>query len=1165
MASKRSMELAMRIAVDIEQAQKALPVLQRGLSSIKDAGSAAGVGFDALAQKSTKVAQALDKASRSSSESAGRMEEAGASAAKGAAGMEAAGGSAKAMSADVAAAADRVRASGTAVQKTVADEIRMIGELDARLQRGAASMADLAETETLLDRAMSRGLLSTEDYNNALKALDKQGGALARTERQREQAVDGAVGRYDKASVKLQKLEQDERALKVAVDSGRISREQYNRALSDLTAQRNAVKNADALSRSMGAGAVSAGQYQAAMRQLPAQITDITTSLATGMPIWMVAVQQGGQIKDSFGGIGPAARAVAAAINPMVLAVGGTAAVLGSMAYMAQRGYTELLSLESAIIANGGSSGRTAGQLNQLAGEVGGLVKDYDLARASVEQLTRSGQLSGKTLDDASRAAAALAKLTGDSIDSTTAKISELAKSPTETLRKLSDQYGFLTVEVYEHVRSLEEQGRETDAVRVAVEYMADVYTERLKRVQDATRGLTGFVSQLRQEWQAFTEDLKNISNPTLEIDIAKTQQQLAALRSGAFVAPRYLSDQNRANDIAELERRLALLKAQKEDQDELASGEAFVTGLRRKGVAVADDLARALDSGASKAEKLRKATAEVADQFRTLRAISPGSDLLKGVVFGDDGSVSGGAYDRRVKQLQSQFRETTPKARKSDAQKDEAAAQRELERLKQQIQLVGTLDEMHKKATEKARIEAAIAEGEFKNATARTKQELLDKAAEKDLADQRLDADRQLLGVRDRIAQLQGQGPDAELAKTRRELNLLKQELERLGETAKAADVTKLLNLSEASTRFKTLQETYNQTIGAIALDQQRIQVELQAGLITEAQAQDRIVAVYQKKLGTIREIVPEMREIALTLKDPAVIAAVDQIELKLQEMGQTTSLLQQSIRNTLEGSFKNLFMSLVTQTDSLSDSIANFFSSLALGIAEFAAAQLAQAAAMRLMSLFPGSSGGGDGAQEMTKAATVAAAAGAAIGLGAAKLETSATTLGSSGLGLVIGAQAVSKAASQMQAAAAAMAVSSAASFATGGWTGPGGKYQPAGIVHADEFVLRQEVVRQSGAKTFLSAFNRVGMAAIGGWRDGYAEGGPVSLGQPMSVSQPMARMVATGAPASQAPRIGLRMVNVVEPSLLANYLDDPGSDHVFINKINRNSEAIRQVLGG
>ena len=66
-------------------------------------------------------------------------------------------------------------------------------------------------------------------------------------------------------------------------------------------------------------------------------------------------------------------------------------------------------------------------------------------------------------------------------------------------------------------------------------------------------------------------------------------------------------------------------------------------------------------------------------------------------------------------------------------------------------------------------------------------------------------------------------------------------------------------------------------------------------------------------------------------------------------------------------------------------------------------------------------------------------------------------------------------------------------------------------------------------------------------------------------MSVSQPMVRMAAAATPPSQAPSIGLRMVNVVEPSLLENYLDDPGSDHVFVNKISRNSASIRQVLGG
>lgn len=77
----------------------------------------------------------------------------------------------------------------------------------------------------------------------------------------------------------------------------------------------------------------------------------------------------------------------------------------------------------------------------------------------------------------------------------------------------------------------------------------------------------------------------------------------------------------------------------------------------------------------------------------------------------------------------------------------------------------------------------------------------------------------------------------------------------------------------------------------------------------------------------------------------------------------------------------------------------------------------------------------------------------------------------------------------------------------FARGGYTGPGGKWQPAGIVHAGEFVHRQEVVRQPGALAFLARFNREGMAALR--RNGYAAGGLVSnLAMPSltrSASQP------------------------------------------------------------
>ncbi len=83
----------------------------------------------------------------------------------------------------------------------------------------------------------------------------------------------------------------------------------------------------------------------------------------------------------------------------------------------------------------------------------------------------------------------------------------------------------------------------------------------------------------------------------------------------------------------------------------------------------------------------------------------------------------------------------------------------------------------------------------------------------------------------------------------------------------------------------------------------------------------------------------------------------------------------------------------------------------------------------------------------------------------------------------------------------------------YAAGGYTGPGGKYQPAGIVHAGEYVLRQEVVRQRGALEFLSRFNRVGLSAL----RGYASGGLVNNIRIPSMPSSTARAsgASTGTP--------------------------------------------------
>lgn len=72
---------------------------------------------------------------------------------------------------------------------------------------------------------------------------------------------------------------------------------------------------------------------------------------------------------------------------------------------------------------------------------------------------------------------------------------------------------------------------------------------------------------------------------------------------------------------------------------------------------------------------------------------------------------------------------------------------------------------------------------------------------------------------------------------------------------------------------------------------------------------------------------------------------------------------------------------------------------------------------------------------------------------------------------------------------------------SFAPGGYTGPGGKYRPAGIVHAGEHVMPSEIVRQPGMLAFLEALRRRGLAALRRFSDGglaalqgFADGGLV-----------------------------------------------------------------------
>jgi len=84
----------------------------------------------------------------------------------------------------------------------------------------------------------------------------------------------------------------------------------------------------------------------------------------------------------------------------------------------------------------------------------------------------------------------------------------------------------------------------------------------------------------------------------------------------------------------------------------------------------------------------------------------------------------------------------------------------------------------------------------------------------------------------------------------------------------------------------------------------------------------------------------------------------------------------------------------------------------------------------------------------------------------------------------------------------------------FSEGGWTGPGSKYQPAGIVHADEFVFSKEATRRIGVDN-LEAMHRSAKGYADGGRVGIPSFVPATVRSPENVGGGSAQAITINAP--------------------------------------------------
>lgn len=136
----------------------------------------------------------------------------------------------------------------------------------------------------------------------------------------------------------------------------------------------------------------------------------------------------------------------------------------------------------------------------------------------------------------------------------------------------------------------------------------------------------------------------------------------------------------------------------------------------------------------------------------------------------------------------------------------------------------------------------------------------------------------------------------------------------------------------------------------------------------------------------------------------------------------------------------------------------------------------------------------------------------------------------------------------------------------YATGGYTGKGGKYEPAGIVHRDEFVIRKEMTNQVGAKEFLAQFNRYGMNAIKGLQ-GYSSGGLVGASVPQ-ISAPSIQAPKLSSPSEKIAQSTSFNANqnfylVDDPSRILDTLNSSQGQENLVVMMSRDPEKFKTAL--
>ncbi|UWB20502.1 phage tail length tape measure family protein [Klebsiella pneumoniae] len=347
----------------------------------------------------------------------------------------------------------------------------------------------------------------------------------------------------------LDKIKKQRAELSAAKDAGLLTPE-YHAELSnklDLTE-----KGLNQVSNEMRYGAISAGQYKNAMRLLPAQLNDIAVGLAGGMPLFTIFMQQGSQIADSFGGWGNLfeiikqqllgagdaadessdslsananslsenaenAKKLTGFLNPMTIGIGALVAVVGTLTYAWYKGSQEQQEFNKSLVLTGNIAGVTTGQLADMARSVADNTGNTTAAAAqALNRVVSGGKIATGSMQTVTEAVVAMNDATDESIDSMVADFEKIAQNPVAAIGELNDKYHFLTLATYNQIKALQDEGNQQEAARLATEAYAATMKQRADEITES-------LGTLQSAWKWLGDEAKGAWDAMLNIGREKS------------------------------------------------------------------------------------------------------------------------------------------------------------------------------------------------------------------------------------------------------------------------------------------------------------------------------------------------------------------------------------------------------------------------------------------------------------------------------------------------------------------------------------------------------------------------------------------------------------------------------------------------------------------